>query len=561
MSKIYLGMILVFVLTLFGCGTTASQQSKDQLSNPSDSPTVTPITSPTTVENVVTPNSAKYYSDENHKTIKYGKLLVDLGIYHIVLETFNGSDYIIGYKEDQSISDNDSPVENMIIKEIENLGLMSKESIKSYLIKMMPSYENIRIYNNITEDSGITNLSVISGSGKTYCITNFDDTSYLIESNINTIEWYIFTTASNTANYEEINQNIECAKSFSASIHEIIDYESETIDYDILQGKNGKRYTAVLNFGGDDRDSFILKNDNDKDILNISLGGVEPNREVIFIDVNLDGYVDIQTVDIEGAMNSLYNLYVWDEAAGNFVKVECDTEISYFEVNDGCLVTWEKGGADSGIQKVLSWKDNKTLVKISEEEYHTDDWSDSDTEIIENTKDISSIEEKNIDILVENGLRVFEDQSFSTEFENFGKVRFVSGGVEGENPFELRLYLTDNNGDVIYSFPDFYGNRWSMLTEVSAVAFKDVNKDGLKDIIIIAYYMTGVGETGAQEFPVAGIYFQSEKEFINISDIDEKINGEGKNVSIDQVIEFTKSIDFSKYDLVSPSKTSSKADN
>jgi hypothetical protein len=553
MKKIYLGMIIVFALTLIGCSKTAIQQKHIQTDNPSDTPTTSPITTPTTapkaVENVVTPNAVKYYSDENHKIIKFGKLSAELGIYHIVSETSNGSDYTIEYKEDESISSSDSPVENMIIREMKNQDLMDQESIKSYLIEMMPGYENIRIYNNITEDSGITYMSVISGGGKTYCIVNYGDTSYFIDSNINTIEWCVFTTAFNTANYEEIKQNIECANSFSATIHEIIDYETKIIKYDIIQNKNGKRYSAEINFGGDDRDVFTLKNDHDKNLLNITLGGGEPNSEITFIDVNLDGYADIQAVDAAGAMNSLYNLYVWDESANNFVKVNCDTEISYFEVNEGCLVTWERGGPDSGIQKVLSWKDNNTLVKTSEEEYHTDDWSDSDTETAE--EDISGIEntngtEENLDFLAENGLRVFENQSFSTEFENFGKVRFVTGGVEGDNPFELRVYLTDDNGNVIYTFPDFYGNNWSMLTEVSAVAFKDVNRDGLKDIIIIAYYMTGVGEKGAEEFPVAGIYFQSDKEFIDISEIDEQINAEGKNASIDEVIKYTKSIDFSR---------------
>lgn len=559
-------MIIVFALTLIGCGKNAIQQRHDQSGNPSDSPITSPTTTPTTAENVVTPNAVKYYSDENYKKINIGKLSVDLNPFHIVSETFNGSDYIIGYKEDQSISSNDSPVENMIIREMKNLKLMDRESIKSYLIKMMPSYEKIRIYNNITDDSGITYLSVIFGGSKSYCIVNFGDTSYLIDSNLNFVEDYIIDTVGNIANYEERKQNVECANSFSASIHKSIDYEIEIVKYEIIQGKNGKKYSAELNnFGEFERSNFTLKNDNDKNMLNITLAGGGIEGDITFIDVNLDGYVDIQALDEPIGNNSTYNLYVWDESVNNFFKVKCDTEISTFEVYDGYLSTWVRGGE-------LIWKDNKTLVKESEEEYHTDDWSDSDTntKIIENTEDNSSIDnnlsitndkEDNLNFLMENGLGVFEDQSFLTEFESFGKVSFVSGGVEGDNPFELRLYLTDNNENVIYSFPSFYGNKWSVLTELSAVAFKDVNKDGLKDIIIIAYYMTGVGKHGAEEFPVVGVYFQREKEFIDISEIDEQINAEGKNENIDEVIKFTKSIDFSKYNLLSPSKTSSTADN
>lgn len=161
----------------------------------------------------------------------------------------------------------------------------------------------------------------------------------------------------------------------------------------------------------------------------------------------------------------------------------------------------------------------------------------------------TSTNTENINVLIKNGLKIFEDQSFSTRFENFGEVRFISGGIESDNPFELRLYLTNKNGDIIYSLSNFYGNQWPMLVELSAVGFKDVNKDGLKDIVIIAYYMTGVGEHGADEFPVAGIYFQKEKEFVDIPEIDEQINEKDRNENIDAVVKYINSIDLSKYNL------------
>jgi hypothetical protein len=424
---------------------------------------------------------------------------------------------------------------------MKNIELMDKESIRLYLVEMMPNYENIRIYNNIIENSEMKYLSVISDDGKTFCIVSFGDSTYLIDSDLKYVEDYIFNTVDNIPNYEEIKQNVEGANSFSASIHEIIDYETDSIKYEIIQGKNNKKYSAELNdFGELKRSNFILKDDDNKNMLDITLGEGGPDV-ITFIDVNLDGYVDIQALDEPIGNDSTYNLYVWDESVNNFVKVKCDTEISSFEVYDGYLLDWVTGN-------VLIWKDNMTLEKESDEKYHSSN---------DNTND----KEEDLNLLVKNGLRVFDDQSFSTEFENYGEVKFVSGGVEGDNPFELRLYLTDNDGKVLYSFSDFYGNRWSMLTEIVVVAFKDVNKDGLKDIIIIANYMTGVGENGAVEFPVAGIYFQKDMEFIDISEIDEQINEKGKNANIDEVIKFTKSIDFSKYKLLTPSNTTPTADS
>ncbi|KOS03899.1 hypothetical protein AM598_04055 [Paenibacillus polymyxa] len=55
------------------------------------------------------------------------------------------------------------------------------------------------------------------------------------------------------------------------------------------------------------------------------------------------------------------------------------------------------------------------------------------------------------------------------------------------------------------------------------MAFKDVNKDGLKDVIIIAYYETGSGPDGAKPFPIADIYFQKKnKTFTTIPTLHKK---------------------------------------
>ncbi len=440
MRKFYLGIIIIFVLTLIGCSKTAIQQRNDQSGNPSDSPM--------TAENVGTP-VVKNYSDESHKLIKIGKLSVKLYIYHIVSETFNGSYYTIRYKEDKERSSNNSPVESLSIREMGNLKLTDKESIKAYLKKMMPSYESIKIFNNITDDSGITYLSVISGGGKSYCIVNYGDTSYLIDSNLKSIEDNIFGRLFNIANYEEIKQNVKCANSFSTSIYEIIDYETETVKYDIIQGKSGKRYFAELSFGGDDSYiNFTLKNDNDKNIQKIALRRGDPNEVITFIDVNLDGYADIRALEAPGAMNSLYKLYVWDESANNFVKVKCDADISYFEVNEGCLVIWQRGGFDSGTQTVLTWKDNKTLVKVSETEYQAnDDLSDSDTN--EKIKYTDNLCTDNENVL------------FSFKIANSAKTLSV---CQSKTKPDFIVYRFGTKDKIELEFPENKADSWSKFT-------------------------------------------------------------------------------------------------
>jgi hypothetical protein len=135
------------------------------------------------------------------------------------------------------------------------------------------------------------------------------------------------------------------------------------------------------------------------------------------------------------------------------------------------------------------------------------------------------------------GLMIIEDQSFPVELENWGKVRFISGRM-GDPIRKAYFYLAGNNGQVLYSFPEFSGNSRNFCTGIRAIAFSDFNHDGLTDIIIIAEFVTGIGPTGTVPFPVAGTYFQKDKKFINDPNLDKQINDAGKNKKIEMVVEF-----------------------
>lgn len=142
-----------------------------------------------------------------------------------------------------------------------------------------------------------------------------------------------------------------------------------------------------------------------------------------------------------------------------------------------------------------------------------------------------------IKVLNDKGIKIIEDQSFWTTFENWGKVKFLSCEYE-DGLSKLLFYLADEKDNILYAFPDFYGNDWCFY-EMKAVSFKDVNKDGLNDIIVIADYMTGIGNEGAVPFPVCGIYFQKGKKFIAVPEVNEEINNAMQNKNIAMVINFT----------------------
>ena len=134
-------------------------------------------------------------------------------------------------------------------------------------------------------------------------------------------------------------------------------------------------------------------------------------------------------------------------------------------------------------------------------------------------------------------MQIIENQSFSVSLENYGKVKFISGLKREDSNDNAVFYLIDNKNNVLYKYPDFYGNKKGMFNNIRAVSFTDVNKDGLKDVVIIADYRTG---SNSSTTPICSIYFQKGKEFISNENFDNKINVSSNNKDIASVLKYAK---------------------
>lgn len=75
----------------------------------------------------------------------------------------------------------------------------------------------------------------------------------------------------------------------------------------------------------------------------------------------------------------------------------------------------------------------------------------------------------------------FKDQSFAVDLNSWGNVKFVSGKYIGKNHILTVCFLTNADGDIFYEF----NSAFPYAADVKAVSFQEVNKDGLKDIIIV----------------------------------------------------------------------------
>lgn len=128
------------------------------------------------------------------------------------------------------------------------------------------------------------------------------------------------------------------------------------------------------------------------------------------------------------------------------------------------------------------------------------------------------------------GFKIIENQSFMVNLNSWGNVRFVSGKLTAGNHVPVVFYLTNKSGDILYSFDDV---PFPYRVDVKAVSFKDVNKDGLKDIIII------VSDSDNQGGPMAAVWLQnSNKTFTCDVKIYKEMNESGNNKDIQTVTDY-----------------------
>ena len=128
------------------------------------------------------------------------------------------------------------------------------------------------------------------------------------------------------------------------------------------------------------------------------------------------------------------------------------------------------------------------------------------------------------------GFRPFDDNCFSVDLKIWGNVNFVSGKQFSGLHIPTLAYLTNKEGDIFYNF------NWFIPTNVEFkdASFQDINKDGLKDIIIVIY-------GGAEDTEHAAIILlqKSNGSFEGIDeDLNLEINNSGNNRDIETITEY-----------------------
>lgn len=129
------------------------------------------------------------------------------------------------------------------------------------------------------------------------------------------------------------------------------------------------------------------------------------------------------------------------------------------------------------------------------------------------------------------GFSLIDHQIFMVNLNSWGNVKFVSGKITAGNHIPVVFYLTNKDGDILYNF----NATLPYSVDVKAVSFEDVNKNGLKDIIIIVAdnYVASSGE------PIATVYLQkADGSFTNDYKLDQEINDSGSNKDVGSVTNY-----------------------
>lgn len=376
MKKLTLWLIIISLVLLVGCSETGRKNNSDpEDSGAGNTMDIVDNTDSTSV-NYDEAKDVKKYDDETHKQIQYGELTFDLGKYHIEKHTIYENSEVFYCRIDK---DETLPETSLTIKiaRTDKRVFPDFNNIISFLSNLSPHYREIRIYDDVTDDSAIVSLYSVTDSELTNYIVCYKDSCYLLESDYNSLELYLFRNRQ-IVDYSLEKYDVEYAGNPVANITKTVQYNEngfEKTNYKVVHNIDGTEYLAELKFDDEEyTNTLIITDEKSNSLLTLSAyaTGYSQDMAVILSDINGDGYVDIQFLEEEGTLNNSYSLYVWENSRKTFDKVEYDGMLSYIEVHEGYITNRLKDDESSGVIERLVWKDNKTLVKESEEIYGVD---------------------------------------------------------------------------------------------------------------------------------------------------------------------------------------------
>lgn len=145
-----------------------------------------------------------------------------------------------------------------------------------------------------------------------------------------------------------------------------------------------------------------------------------------------------------------------------------------------------------------------------------------------------------------NGYEIIEGQSFSVVLEAFGEEEVSFLALMEKEYHRLAIVIADADGKVLYKTNQLEvnyrhsGRLEQPVRDLAAVSFQDLNRDGLKDIVLIAECMNGEGRYAGKTYKVGDVLFQQDGGFYRDWRISDKLNRFSMNKSVDCIAAYVR---------------------
>lgn len=147
-----------------------------------------------------------------------------------------------------------------------------------------------------------------------------------------------------------------------------------------------------------------------------------------------------------------------------------------------------------------------------------------------------------VEDIEENGYKIIENQSFPVVLESFGEEESIFLPILDRQYRRLAVLITDAEGKILFKTNQLETNNKCLgqleqpTRDIAAVSFKDVNQDGLTDIILITSCENDTGSYAGKPYKIGDVLFQKDGAFYRDWRISDRINRFSMNKSVDFII-------------------------
>lgn len=137
------------------------------------------------------------------------------------------------------------------------------------------------------------------------------------------------------------------------------------------------------------------------------------------------------------------------------------------------------------------------------------------------------------DELLDAGLQIIPEHYYPTRFEKLGRLQLVPGTYRMAEYTVFMLYLVNEQGYIVWSFQPM--SEYENLYALRGINCRDIDGDGLKDIVVLASYSYEGSEGESVVESAYSVYYQRTGGFYEDEDIKQTIQCSDSDIMSDLV--------------------------